>query len=137
MVPSSHRPLVGLCAWCVYVRQHCCVARALLRKVRARQLADEQSRARWHAGPGPGAEAAEGGAEVDWLQGASETTLGGPPTQRELGFFTRVANARKADPEGSFAYLPAVNRNHPTVDPAYHTDTTCPGAGWFLAMMVR
>ena len=72
-----------------------------------------------------------------WLDGARPDDIIGSKSPLEEQFFRSIADARREDPEGSFAYLPAVNRNHPTVDPAYHTDTTCPGAGWFLAMMVR
>lgn len=121
-------PLLPVCPPCCHY-----AARALLRKRRAKQLADDQSRARWQAEAVRGGDGAD--APVDWLEGASAETLVGPSAQ-ERGYLTRVASARLKDPTGSFAYVPAVARDHPTVDPMYHNDMSCPGAGWFLAMMV-
>ena len=73
----------------------------------------------------------------DWLDGASRADLGENLTPLERGLFDTLEAERRKDPAGRFAYLPAVNRDHYTVNQRFHDDKECPGAGFVVAMMVR
>ena len=99
---------------------------------------ERAERARWSSPVGSRAGAGTSGAGGgDGLDGASREDLGENLTPLERGLFDTLEAERRKDPEGRFAYLPAVNRDHYTVNERFHNDKECPGAGFVFAMMVR
>jgi hypothetical protein len=102
-------------------------ARVLVRQMKAKERMMIQARTdRWK----------DGDTGDSWLDGARPDDIIGSKSPLEEQFFRSIADARREDPEGSFAYLPAVEKTHRTVHESFRDDPTCPGASWFFGMIV-
>ncbi len=109
-----------------------CAGRALARALEAKQAQEQEAKIRFAA------TRAASGSGADPLQGVQLKDLGRPPTALEQEIYKHMAEVA-ADPTVFTAYMPPVERSHPSVHPAYRAKKSkrSKGVSWMYAISVR
>ena len=109
-----------------------CAGRALARALKAKQAREQEAKIRYAA------TRAVSGSGADPLQGIQLKDLGRPPTVLEEEIYKHMAEVA-ADPTVFTAYMPPVERSHPSVHPAYRAKKSkrSKGVSWMYAISVR